>query len=317
MRIQATRVAAPVRLEHAAAFHSGPDDLLHRLVNLVADARSHGEPVALAVRADTETALRETLGDTAGVVSLGRPAGPDAGSGQTVAGNRARELRELVGTGVQATVAVEHDDTLDGVDGRFWTELDAAVNVALADLPIRMTCFFPELALHREILDGARENHPHLLVAGRLQANPDHRDPREVLARRPAATPDLLGPPDLDLLFDAWQLHAARAAVERAVHAVGYGGERGEDIVLAINEVATNAVEHGAAQARLCLWANPDGLACEVHDTGSLRDPLPGLRAPHPAEARGRGVWIARQLCDVLHVWSDDDGTHVRLRAAP
>jgi hypothetical protein len=53
-----------------------------------------------------------------------------------------------------------------------------------------------------------------------------------------------------------------------------------------------------------------------VHDAGTLDDPLPGLRAPHPAEPRGRGLWIARQLCDLLHVWRDAAGTHVRVRAA-
>jgi hypothetical protein len=28
-------------------------------------------------------------------------------------------------------------------------------------------------------------------------------------------------------------------------------------------------------------------------------------------------VWIARQLCDTLHVWADRWGTHVRMQAAP
>ena len=49
-----------------------------------------------------------------------------------------------------------------------------------------------------------------------------------------------------------------------------------------------------------------------MHDRGVLGDPLLGLQAPHPAEPRGRGVWIARQLCDSLHVWANADGTHVR-----
>lgn len=317
MRIETTRVATPVRLRHAAAFHSGPADLVAGLAPLVDDARSRGEPVALAVAPQTERALREVLGSIAGVVTLGRPAGPDAISGQTLAARRARELRELVGEGIPATVLVEHDAELDGVDGRFWTELDAAVNIALADLPVTMVCSFPELPLHLEIGDGARDNHGLLLVDGCFCPNPGHRPPREVLADRPISAPLLLGPPDLELTFRAWQLHEVRTVVERALLAAGYGTDRAEDVVLAVNEIATNAVEHGAAEARIFLWTTADGLACEIHDTGRLHDPLPGLRAPHPAEPRGRGVWIARQLCDVLHLWSDRDGTHVRLRALP
>jgi anti-sigma regulatory factor (Ser/Thr protein kinase) len=316
VRIETTR-GAPVLLEHAAAFHTGPTDLLAQLLPIVERARAEGEPVALAVRPQTERALRTALGSVAGVVNLGTPSGADAGSGQTLAAYWARELRELVGDGRPVTVVVEHDTALDGVDGRFWTELDAAVNIALADLPVHMTCFFPELPLHLEVVDGARRNHRHLLLDGRLQANPEHRPPRDVLGERPAPAPLLLGPPDLDLIFSAWQLHEVRAAVEETLLAAGFGVTRTEDVVLAVNEVATNAVEHGAAEARLMVWSTPGGLTCEIHDVGRLVDPLPGLQAPHPSDARGRGVWIARQLCDVLHVWADGEGTHVRLHAAP
>jgi anti-sigma regulatory factor (Ser/Thr protein kinase) len=82
---------------------------------------------------------------------------------------------------------------------------------------------------------------------------------------------------------------------------------------LAVNEVATNAVEHGESEAELYLWTGHE-LVCEVHDRGILGDPLPGLQAPHPSHPKGRGLWIARQLCDVLHIWSDAGGTHVRMR---
>ena len=83
--------------------------------------------------------------------------------------------------------------------------------------------------------------------------------------------------------------------------------------MLAVNEVATNAVEHGESEAELFLWTG-DELVCEVHDRGVLGDPLPGLQAPHPSHPKGRGIWIARQLCDMLHVWGDTAGTHVRMR---
>lgn len=313
MRIERTRVAAPTRLRHAAAFVASPRHLLEPALAVATAALERREPVAHAVSPDTERALHAALGGTA-LVALSAPHGPDGGSGQTVAARWARELRALGGP---AAVLVEHDSRLDGVDGGFWTELDAAVNVALADLPVHLTCFFPEMPLHLEVTAGARRNHPHLLVDGELLHNPDHRCPRDVLGARPAPVPAVLGPPYLELGFGAWQLHDVRAALEEALLAAGYGRVRAEDVVLAVNEVATNAVEHGAAQARLTLWIDGGDVVCEISDTGRLVDPLPGLRAPHPAHPRGRGVWIARQLCDVLHVWADASGTHVRVRAAP
>ncbi|HET6258604.1 ATP-binding protein [Pseudonocardia sp.] len=319
MRIETTRSAVAFRLEHAVGYHRSDADLLAQLVPLAAAAIERGEPVAVALRPGTDWALHEELGRPPGLIPLSRPQGSDSASGQTVAARRALELRELTSTtGGPVTLLTEHITTLDGADGSFWTEFDAAVNVALAELPVRMTCFYPELPLHLEILDGSRRNHPLLLVGGQMLHNPEHLYPRDVLAMRPAPAPALLGPPDVRMTFSAWQLHEVRSAVEGSLLEVGYGRTRAEDLVLAVNEVATNAVEHGAPEAELAIWTGNGGeLVCEVHDHGVLADPLPGLQAPHPSDPRGRGVWIARQLCDSLHVWADRRGTHVRMHATP
>ncbi|QYN31823.1 sensor histidine kinase [Pseudonocardia sp. DSM 110487] len=323
MRIETTRSANAVRLEHAAGFHGSTTELLDQLVPLAEQALERDEPLAIALQPATEHAVADRLGgrlaSADGLVHLRRPdSGPAGASAQTLAAGWALELRALsVATARPVTVLNEHAADLDGADGRFWTELDAALNVALADLPVRITCFYPELPLHLEILDGARRNHPLLLADGELRHNPGHHDPRAVLTARPAARPPLLGPPDVRLSFSAWQLHDVRTSVERALTGRGYERERLEDIVLAVNELATNAVEHGTPEAQLSLWTGEHGLLCEIDDGGTLRDPLPGLQAPHPAEPRGRGVWIARQLCDSLHVWADARGTHVRVHATP
>jgi anti-sigma regulatory factor (Ser/Thr protein kinase) len=323
MRIETTRSANAVRLEHAAGFHGSASDLLEQLVPLAELASERGEPLATALQPATERALADRLdGEPASEDRLLRLRQPDDGpagvSAQTLAARWALELRALsVAKGRPVTVLSEHTAALDGADGRFWTELDAALNVALADLPVRITCFYPELPLYLEILDGARRNHPLLLDHGELRHNPGHHDPRAVLTARPAARPPLLGPPHTRLPFSAWQLHEVRTTVEQALSGHGYERDRIEDIVLAVNELATNAVEHGTPEAQLSLWTGPQGLLCEIDDGGTLRDPLPGLQAPHPADPRGRGVWIARQLCDSLHVWTDGRGTHVRVHATP
>jgi len=116
--------------------------------------------------------------------------------------------------------------------------------------------------------------------------------------------------------FAQGRITALRRLVSEHAAEEGLAGKRLEDFVLAVNEITTNAVEHGIPDAEICLWAS-DGFVFEVHDRGRLADPLPGLVAPHAGDPRGRGVWIARQLCDSLHVWADGQGTHVRIRAAP
>ena len=83
--------------------------------------------------------------------------------------------------------------------------------------------------------------------------------------------------------FDTWQLVEVRDTVARAAHAAGCDRDRVADLVLAVNEVATNAVEHGSGDAHVALWTGPGSreLLCEVHDGGRLLDLLPG-RGPAP-----------------------------------
>jgi Anti-sigma regulatory factor (Ser/Thr protein kinase) len=318
VKIENRRSAQIVALQHRCGFYASQRDLVDLLVPMVGAALTRGSTVALAVAPETADAVEEALGPAPQLVRLSEP-GPGCHSGQTLAARRARELRELTALHGPITMIAQHRSELDGADGAFWTELDAAYGIALADMPVELTCFYPELPLHQSILDGARRTHPMLLVGGDPVENPEHMSPRSVLAEYPAPSPALLGAPDLQIEFGAWQLNEVRDELERALLSAGYGRTRAEDFVLAVNEIATNAVEHGSPDARLYVWLDGDGVTegavCEVHDRGTLRDPLPGLAAPHSAEPRGRGVWIARQICESLHVWSDKSGTHVRLHA--
>ncbi len=310
-----TRVSSPTRLEHRAVFYSGLPDLQQLVRSQVQAATDRGEPVALIVEPEAQREVRARFGAAGGIMILPPPEAAVRGSGQTVATHLARELRELTGLTGRVSFVMQHDPRLDGTDGAYWTELDAAVNVALADLPITMTCLFPAIAMQPEIERSVRCNHPQLIESGLPLTNPDHLPPAEVIATAPAPPLQPLGPAQQRLVVTPWQLHAVRAAVADVARRVSLDENRAEDLVLAVNEVATNAVEYGQGDAELLLWASLDGLICEVHNAGRLNDPLPGLQPPHPGDPRGRGIWIARQLCDLLHVWSDAAGTHVRIHA--
>lgn len=323
MQIRSTRGADAVRLRHTAGFHRSDSDLLAQLTPIVAAAMVRGEPVASALRPETERALTVALAKSGveGATRLVPLAGPDPhdASAQTLAGRRARELRELTTAAGAVTVVSEHWSRFDGADGLFWTELDAAANVALAGLPVDLVCFFPDVPLHQTVTQGALRNHPTLQRSGITRANPEHLPPHDVVRATPVPAPVLLGAPDVRRRFGVWTLSEVRALVERELLAAGFARDRAEDVVLAVNEIATNAVEHGTRVAEITLWSAgaPGGFVVEIQDGGILGDPLPGLVAPQPGDLRGRGVWIARQLCDSLHVWCDDSGTHVRIRAAP
>jgi anti-sigma regulatory factor (Ser/Thr protein kinase) len=316
VRFENTRTALPVRFVHRAAYYRSPEHLLKVALPVVEQALSDGVPVALLASTLTLRGLRETLGASAGLIEL-TPAAPALrGSGQAAVAERARELREITDWAGPVAVLVEHHPYREGIDPAAWVEAGAAANVALAALPITMTCLYPTDVAVETVSAAVRMNHGELLHDdGTVRPNPDARPPSEVLARYPVEPLTQYGAPTRELIFTPWQLIDLRAAIAQETKEIGLPIEQAEDFVLAVNEVASNAVEHGCGVGVLRLWRQPDRVICKVTDSGLLRDPLPGLHPPHPSSPRGRGMWLSRQMCDLLHVWTDERGTHVRLQA--
>ncbi|RZT85227.1 anti-sigma regulatory factor (Ser/Thr protein kinase) [Pseudonocardia sediminis] len=300
-------------LQHAVGFHDSPDDLVGQILALVRESRMRGDAVVLALAPATTATVRERLDAAEDIaICLDRPEGPAGLCGQSLAVRWSRRLEVLSADG-PVTVIGQHDPDYDGPDGRFWTDLDAAVHVSMAHLPIRLVCFYPRMPLHQVVLDGAYWLHPLVCVDGRLEPNPEHRPVREVLSAIPAPAPELLGAPHHEMELGVDELPRIRTLVETVLRERDCPDDRLDDAILAINEVATNAVEHGRGPARLTLWAEPEGCVAEVHDRGELDDPLLGLVAPGPGQDRGWGLWVARQASDYLRVWLDEAGTHVRI----
>ena len=46
---------------------------------------------------------------------------------------------------------------------------------------------------------------------------------------------------------------------------------------------------------------------------GALDDPLPGYIPPEPESPRGYGLWISRQLCDLVELRAEGGVLRVRL----
>lgn len=119
----------------------------------------------------------------------------------------------------------------------------------------------------------------------------------------------------LALAFGADEITGTRHAVAAGAAAVGLAGQRLEGFVLAVNEVVTNAVRHGGGRGRLRLWHGRDAVWCEVRDGGGSGRPdlLDGYRLPPSSATGGRGLWLARHLCDEVDLRTGEDGTTVRL----
>jgi anti-sigma regulatory factor (Ser/Thr protein kinase) len=94
-------------------------------------------------------------------------------------------------------------------------------------------------------------------------------------------------------------------------------GERSADLVLAVNELATNSICHGGGHGTLRLWSSDHALQCEVRDEGHIPAATAelGRDRPDPDAMSGRGLWLVDQLCDAVQIASSpDSGSAVCVR---
>ncbi|GAA1839403.1 sensor histidine kinase [Pseudonocardia ailaonensis] len=298
----------PGGMVHEGVPFADPRGLAAELAGPVSAALAAGEPVIAVLDEDNRAALTAAIGSATDAVEFLDPVAVHRLPAFTVATRWARLSRRAARPEQRTTVVAQHM-ALPGIDAAHWIRLDAALNVALEGLPITMLCPCRADA----DLDLVRATHPVLRVDGRSEPSGDLRDPAQLVAQYPPPPPPDLGVPLVDRTFDTAALPALRHLVAETSTAAGLDPEHVADLVLAVNEIATNSVEHGPGLGRLRMWSTADGFVAEVYDVGRMGVPFPGMVAPSPSGERGRGLWLASELADVLQVWSDDTGTIVRL----
>jgi anti-sigma regulatory factor (Ser/Thr protein kinase) len=111
-------------------------------------------------------------------------------------------------------------------------------------------------------------------------------------------------------------LSEVRALVLQQATEAGLDEGKVSDLVLAVSEVAANTLRHTQAPGTLAIWHDDKEIVCEIHDEGTITDPLVGYRRPAPDASGGHGLWLVRQVCDLVELTSDAGGTTVRLHMA-
>ncbi|SDJ84325.1 ATP-binding protein [Nonomuraea jiangxiensis] len=116
------------------------------------------------------------------------------------------------------------------------------------------------------------------------------------------------GVPVKQLSFRLPGLPLVRQFAEDEARAAGIPEESIGDFVIAVNEVATNAVTHGADDASIRAWTIDGDLVVEIHDHGTWK---PG---PMPGAVGGMGLWVARLLSSDLTLRVGRGGSTVIMR---
>ncbi|MBQ0983530.1 ATP-binding protein [Streptomyces sp. F63] len=122
----------------------------------------------------------------------------------------------------------------------------------------------------------------------------------------PPREPDPQAPrkPLLELSFGVEDLPGLRLRVGECAAEAGLPEPRRSDFVLAVHEVACNAVEHGGGRGHLVLERADGTLHCRVTDEGPgcTADAVPADAPGELTGESGRGLWLSRQLTDRLDI---------------
>jgi anti-sigma regulatory factor (Ser/Thr protein kinase) len=297
---------------HEAFFYAGRDEFLAGTLPFLQDSVAKGEPALVVLNAAKIADLQAELGDDAHFIVFADMA--DVGA------NPARIIpawREFI-----------DDNTakgrpLRGIGEPIWAERsqaelaecnrhEALLNAALDDPPFWLLCPYDTAALPGEVLDAAQRHHPFVKREG--TSRPSTTYPGAEALAAPCNEP-LSEPPDnaLTLDFTGQALFELRRAVMKRASEAGLSAERSTELVIAVNEVASNSIVHGGGQGTLLVWHNLESVLCEVRDNGRILDSMVDRIRPDQRAKSGRGLWLANQICDLVQIRSGQLGTTVRL----
>ena len=303
---------------HEALLYAGTDGFLEGTLPWIRDAVAAEEPTLVVVSAAKIGRLRDELGPAAAeqvtfadMADVGiNPARiipawrefVEASSGQ---GRRLRGIGEPIWAQRSPAELVECQ------------RHEALLNLAFAGAEdFWLLCPYDVDALDPEVIAKAHHSHPVMVADGESHDSSTYHDLQAVTA--PFGEPLPEPPADAEVLpFTSGTLSSVRRLVNLRAAAAGLSLERAGDLVLAVNEVATNSVRHAGGGGVLRMWQADDALICEVADDSRIADPLAGRRRPPSGQSGGHGLWLCNQICELVQLRTFATGSVVRLHTHP
>jgi anti-sigma regulatory factor (Ser/Thr protein kinase) len=300
------------RFSHEVMFYAGREEFTERCAAFVREGLAADEPVLVMVTADKIELLRAELGADADRVSFadmaeaGRNPARIISAWSDYAADHLAEARPLRGIGEPIWAGRSPDELLE------CEHHESLLNLAFGDADgFRLLCPYDTSALPPKVIAEARRNHPLVLEGNALQDCGAYRRPATAAPAGKSLPPPRA--PSLELVFRKATLRTVRRFVSEHAASAGLRGDRADDLVVAVNEAATNSVRYGGGEGLVRLWRDGDAVVCEVRDRGRIDEPLVGRFRPARGADGGHGLWMANQLCDLVQLRSRRNGTVVRL----
>ncbi|MDQ1033687.1 anti-sigma regulatory factor (Ser/Thr protein kinase) [Streptomyces sp. V3I8] len=203
----------------------------------------------------------------------------------------------------------------DALETLEWTRYESAINVAFADCPAWIVCPYDTRSLPEDVVAGARRTHPELVADARARISEHYAAPagRHGPWRRPLEP--VLADGEHAVTDFGTDLSVLRGFVARTADTLGVHGDRAQRLVFAVNEVATNALQHGGGHGQVTLRRSGHRVVCDITDPGDVLGPdwYLGYLPPGAGQRSGHGLWAVRQLCDLMEVDATPGRTTVRL----
>jgi anti-sigma regulatory factor (Ser/Thr protein kinase) len=302
---------------HEALLYSGDDGFLAGTVPFLSEAIDAEQPALVVVSEARIAMLRAALAGSGDFVMFADMA--------TVGRNPARIIpawREFL------DLHASDGRPVRGIGEPVWPARTAAelvecqrhealLNVAFAESsPWWLMCPYDVDALAPTVLDEAARSHPFIRQAGGAGAPSSYfraEDMSTTHSSAPLAEPTRC----LESLpFTVGQLAWVRRLARARAAQFGLTESQVDDLVLAVHEIAANSVRHGGGVGQFRLWRDGRSLVAEISDRGTIEDPLAGREHPGGSSERGRGLWIANHVCDLVQIRTYPSGTVVRLHVS-
>ncbi|ANZ39351.1 hypothetical protein BBK82_28160 [Lentzea guizhouensis] len=292
--------AAP--FAHEALFYLDEEDFLASTATFVVDGLERGEPVLVAVPEPSIVLLRERLGDRADQVHFIDMTEAGRNPGRIIPGvlmafsastpqSRVRMVGEPIWPGrsdLEYPACIQHE---------------ALVNTAFEGRHGMILCPYNASLLPEHVLDDARRTHPVVIDRAGRAVSESYVEPAALADRYNVELP----PPPANAEEHAFSV-ASLAHMRKVVSAFAHSlrREQVEDLVLAVNELATNSILHASGRGVLRMWREGDTVVCEVSDSGT------GL-PPSFTGLSGFGIVMVNLLCDLVRTHTSHNGTTVRV----
>lgn len=304
-----------ITFDHPALFYRDIEQYVNGTTGFVRSAVAAGDAVLVAVPGGNLTLLRDALSDLAGEVTF---------ADMAVAGrNPGRILPRLL-----LAFAAEHPGRRVSIIGEpVWPSRsaveypacvthEALTNTAFVGRDAVVLCPYDAKGLHRERLTDALRTHPVMIVDEERRESRWYGDPLVTAASFAGPLPPV--PPSAPALTYAAprDLSRMRRFVTDLAESAGLGAERAGDLVLAVNELAVNTLQHTGGGGTVTVWCTPEYVLAQVDDRGDLADPMAGRIPPDSGREDGRGLILVNDLCDLVRVHARRDGTTIRLHMA-